>query len=131
LCDEADGFGVVLGTRLMDLGAAEDLESRLVGVVHEEEGDAVVVVEVAEGDVLLVAAQVGKAEERWAEDVEEAGRPAAVLDVGPAGLGDGGHVEAVAEGGSAARRGRGRCRRLGCVPCGRTGGRCRAFPAQP
>ena len=54
--------------------------------------------EIAEGDVLLVAAKVGEADEVGAKDVDESWRPAAMLDVGPAGLGDGGHVEAVAEG---------------------------------
>ncbi len=48
-------------------------------------------------DVLLVAAEVGDAESRWIEDVDEAGLAAAMLDVGPASLADGGHVEAVAE----------------------------------
>ncbi len=77
--------------------SAEDLEARLVGVVHEEERDAVVVGEIAERDVLLVAAEISEADEIGAKDVDEAGRASAMLDVGPAGLGDGGHVEAVAE----------------------------------
>ena len=80
---------------LVGLDAAEDLEARLVRVVHEEEGDAVVVVEVAEADVLLVAAIVCEADEGGIEDVDEAFGASAMLDVGPAGLADGGHVEAV------------------------------------
>ena len=59
LLDEHGGRVVVL----VDLGAAEDFEAGLVGVVHEEEGDAVVVVKIAEADVLLVAAEVGEADE--------------------------------------------------------------------
>ena len=88
----------LFGSGLDDLGATEDFEAGLVGVVHEEERDAGVVMEIADRDVLLVAAEIGEGEGSLVEDVQEAGIAAAVLDVGPAGFGDGGHVEAVAEG---------------------------------
>ena len=39
---------------------AEDLETRLVGVVHEEEGDARIVLQISQADVLFVAAQIGE-----------------------------------------------------------------------
>ena len=82
--EERWGGGVIL----VDLDAAEDLQAGLVGVVHEEERDAGVVLEVAEGDVLLVAAQVGEGDQLWIDDVDEALRAAAMLDVGLAGLAD-------------------------------------------
>ena len=74
----------------------EDFEAGLVGVVHEEEGGAVVGAEVAGGDVLAVAGDVGVGEGAVVDDVEEAGGAAAKLDVRPAVGGDGGDVEAVA-----------------------------------
>ena len=93
LLDEIGGFGA-----FVDGGAAEDFEAGLGGVVHENEGYAVVVVEVAGGDVLLVATEVGKGDGSVVEDVNEAGRAAAMLDVGPSGFAGGGHVKGVAGG---------------------------------
>ena len=121
------GFAELRVVVLVDLGVAEDLEARLVGVVHEEECDAVVVGEIAERDVLLVAAEVGEGDEVGAKDVDEAGRAAAMLDVGPAGLGDGGHVEAVAEGDEVLLvRAELVVAGEGLSPCARIGGGCRA-----
>ena len=57
---------------LVDLGAAEDLEPLLAGVVHEEECNTVIVLEIAHADVLLVSAQVGVAESAIVEDAQEA-----------------------------------------------------------
>ena len=91
LGEERCGFGP-----FVDGGVAEDFEAGLVGVVHEEEGDAVVMEEVSGGDVLLVAAEVGEGEGAVVEDVEEAGVAATELHVGPSGFADSGHVEAVA-----------------------------------
>ena len=90
--DEGGRFIIVL----VDLDSSENFEAGLVGVVHEEEGYAIVMLEVAEADVLLVAAEVCETDEAWVDDVDEAFVTASVLDVGPAGLADGGHVEAVA-----------------------------------
>ena len=70
LLDEGGGFGA-----FVDGGAAEDFETGLGGVVHEDEGYAVVVLEVAGGDVLLVAAKVGEGDGLVVEDVDEAGGP--------------------------------------------------------
>ena len=103
-----DGGFVVGGAKLLDqgrglgafvyFGAAEDLEAGLGGVVHEDEGYAVVVLEVAGGDVLLVATEVGEGDGLIVEDVDEASGASAMLDVGPAGFAGGGHVEGVAGG---------------------------------
>ena len=57
--DEGGGLLVVL----VDFDAPEDLETGLVGVVHEEQGDARVVFEIAKTDVLLVAAKIREADE--------------------------------------------------------------------
>ncbi len=67
-------------------------------VVHEEEGGAGVGTQVAGGDVLAVAGDVGVGEGSVVEDVEEADWTTAKLDVGPAALAYGGDVEAVATG---------------------------------
>ena len=82
----------------MDGGAAEDFEAGLRGVVHEDEGYAVIVLQVAGGDVLLVAAKVGEGDGLIVENVDEADGAAAMLDVGPASFAGGGHVERVAGG---------------------------------
>src|ERR1700736_2617589 len=81
-----------------DLDVGEDFQAGLIRVVHEEEGGAVVGTKVAGGDVLAVADDVGVGEGAVVEDLEEAGGAPAELDVGPAGLADGGDVEAVAGG---------------------------------
>jgi hypothetical protein len=80
----------------MDLDSSEDLEAGLVGVVHEEETHAGVVAEVSQTDVLLVAAKIYETDEARVDDTDETFGAAAMLYVGPTGLADGGHVEAVA-----------------------------------
>jgi len=90
--DEGWGFIIVL----VDFDVPEDFEARLVGVVHEEQGDAGVVVEVSKTDVLLVAAEIREADKPGIEDTNKPAGSPAMLDVGPAGLADRGHVEAVA-----------------------------------
>ena len=61
----------------------EYLEPALVGVVHEKEGGAIVGAEVASGDVLAVAGDVSVGEGAIVDHVEESGRAAAELNVGP------------------------------------------------
>jgi hypothetical protein len=92
LADQPLGFRGAL----VNPGAAQDLEPGLVRVVHKEEGDAVVMLQVSNADVLLVAAQVGEANGALVEDVEKAFLASAVLDVRPTGFGRRGHVEAIA-----------------------------------
>ncbi len=72
----------------MDFDAAEDLQPGLVRVIHEEEGDPGVVLEVAERYVLLVAAEVGEADQLRVDDVDETRGAAAMLDIRPASLAD-------------------------------------------
>jgi len=81
---------------LVDLDSSENFETGLVGVVHEEEGYAIVMLEVAEADVLLVAAEVREANQGRVDHMNEAFGTAAVLHIWPAGLADGRHVEAIA-----------------------------------
>ena len=58
--------GVFAGVE--DLGVAEDFEAFTVGVVHQEERDAVGAVEVARAEKLAVSFGVGEAELVRAED---------------------------------------------------------------
>ncbi len=50
----------------------------------------------ADADILSVAAKIREADRRLVQNPHKAGRPAAMLDVGPARLADGGHVERIA-----------------------------------
>src|SRR5688572_1724593 len=77
---------------------SKNLETAPIGVIHEEESNAVVAVDVARGYELPVAAVIGKADRFGSEDFHESGLPAAMLKVGPAVLDDACHVEAVALG---------------------------------
>jgi hypothetical protein len=61
---------------------AKNLQTSLVGVVHEEEGDAVVVLQITNADVLLVATKVGKGDGLVGEHMDEARVPATMLDMG-------------------------------------------------
>ena len=53
-------FGVISG--VMHLNVAQDLQAGSVGVVHEEEAGAVVSTDVANGEQLAVAFEIGKGE---------------------------------------------------------------------
>ena len=71
------------------------------GVVHQEQERPVVLRQVAERDVLAVAAVIGKAERPLVDRAEEALRPAAVLGVrlsGGAGGREIGRVDLCEEG---------------------------------
>ena len=72
----------------VDFDATENLETGLVGIVHEEEGYARIVIKVSQADVLLVAAEICEAEKGRIDDANEASGAAAMLHVGPAGLAD-------------------------------------------
>ena len=76
-----------------DTRPAEDFEARLVGIVHQEEGDAVVRFEVAGGHELPVPPIVRKAEGSGAEYLQKARWPAAMLHIRPSRFADAGDVE--------------------------------------
>ena len=65
-----------------DPRAAPHLDALAVGKVEQEQEGAVVAGKIADGDVLAVAAIVGKAERLVVDDLDEALRSAAMLDVG-------------------------------------------------
>src|SRR5918994_263425 len=67
----------------------------LVGVVHQEQRHAVVHSDVAGRDILTIAAELRVTQRPLIYDTQEARRPAAVLHVGPARLGDRSEVEPV------------------------------------
>ena len=68
-------------------GGAPHLHPPAIRVVHQEEERLRVLGQVAQGDVLAVAAEVGEPERVVVDHLEEPGRAAAVLDVGlPVGV---------------------------------------------
>src|SRR6478735_3795953 len=67
-------------------------------IVHEEERDAIVAIEIARAEELPIAFEIGETEEIWTEHFQETGRAAAVLNVRPSVAIDGAHVKAVARG---------------------------------
>ncbi len=75
-----------------------DLHPSPLRVVHQDQGDPIVSAKIADADVLPISAQVSEAQRLLVENTQEAWWAAPVLDVGPAGLRDSGHVEAVALG---------------------------------
>jgi hypothetical protein len=71
---------------------AQNLEPRPVRVVHQQQRDAVDCRKIADADILAVAAKIGKAERPVIQHPEESRRPAAMLDIGPAGLAGARHL---------------------------------------
>jgi len=65
------------------------------GIVHQEQRDAVVMLQIPGADVLLVAAQIRKTERLVIENAKKALRPSSILDVRPARLAGRSHVGAV------------------------------------
>ena len=64
-------------------------------VIHEEDRDAIVVIEIGRRHVLMVAGEIGETQSVVVENLEKSLRSTAVLDVGPPGLGDGGDLELI------------------------------------
>ena len=64
------------------LGRAPQLDATAVGVVDQEQEGAAIVLQIAQRDVLPVAAQIGKAQRPLVQHLQETFRAAAVLDVG-------------------------------------------------
>ena len=85
-------FGIVLDNPR----PAPDLDAAAVGIIHQEDIGLVVLGQVAGGDVLAVAAEIGEAEGLVVEGLEETRGPTAMLDIGLALGGGGGQVEGVA-----------------------------------
>src|SRR3546814_15527689 len=79
-----------------EAGAAPDLQAAAVRVVDQDEGDTVVGPEVADAQILAVAAEAGIGQRPPVEHLEEAARAAADLHVGPAGVADARLIEPVA-----------------------------------
>src|SRR5271165_1034678 len=67
-------------------------------IIHQEQRDPVVRRDVAETDILAVAAEIREGESLVVDNAEETGRPAAMLHIRPAGLRYACHVETVARG---------------------------------
>ena len=70
-----------LGVILDHPGGAPQLDPLLVGVIHQEDERLRVLRQVAERDVLAVAAEVGEGQRLVVQHLQKAGRAAPVLDV--------------------------------------------------
>src|SRR5262245_37741334 len=75
-----------------------DFEAGAARVVHQDQRRAIVAGQIANADVLTIAAIVGESQRLLIHDLEEAARTAPMLDVGPTRLRNRRHVEAVAIG---------------------------------
>ena len=64
--------------------AAPQLHPLLGGEVQDEDVRLVVLLEMTERDVLAIAGEVGEGQRLGADRLQEARRPAAMLDIGPA-----------------------------------------------
>ena len=78
-----------------DPGSAQDLESQLSDIVHQKESHPVIMQQITNTDVLLVAPKVSEAKRLIVHDVQEPLWAAAVLDIGPSGLAHRSHVEPI------------------------------------
>ena len=87
-------FGVI--DQVVRLDMPVHLQPSAPGIVHEDQGGAVVGRQIANGNVLPVTPVVGECHGPVIQYVEKSGRSAAVLHIRPTVLRDGRHVEAVA-----------------------------------
>ena len=94
VCERSDEDGFLCAVD--DARPAPDLEAPALGVVHQEEHDASVGIDVADAEILNVAAKVSEPQAFRIEHLQETGRPAAKLHIGPPGLAHGGLIEPVA-----------------------------------
>ena len=92
-----DQIGIGVGGVDM-AGPAHQLEALLLGEVDDDQRHPAVVVEVADRDILPIAAKVRQCQGVVIDRLDEAGRTATVLDVGPAARADGGNEETLATG---------------------------------
>lgn len=81
---------------VQDASVAEDLQTRALEIIHQEQANTAVGCEITSGKQLTVAPVVGKCQLGGTEDPKEPGRTTAMLDIGPSSLRDCGHVEAIA-----------------------------------
>src|ERR1700677_5030738 len=79
-------------------GVDVNLQSRPMGVIHQEQAGLVLRGKVTEADVLTVAPEVGACQRTVIKDLQKSCRSPAMLHVRPAGFRDRGQVEAVTSG---------------------------------
>ena len=84
--------------KVLDLDVRENFQPPAVRIIHQDQRGAAAGRNIADGDVLPVAAIIRDRQGLVVEHADEAGRPAAMLHIGPAAFRNGGHVEAVARG---------------------------------
>ena len=100
--------GEEFGIALHHAGAPPDLHPPALRVVHDENEGLAVLGEVAGGDVLAVALEVGEAQRALVDDAHEPRWAAAVLHVGLAVRAGGGEIERAGLGQAAGKIGRDR-----------------------
>src|SRR5258707_14843223 len=79
----------------MNLGSAQNLQPALGRIIHEEHGDAIVVLKISNTNVLGVAAQISEADGLFVHHAKKALRSASILDIWPAGFRNRSHIEAI------------------------------------
>jgi hypothetical protein len=72
-----------LSGEISDAHVRQNLQALAIGIVHQEQGGAIVRSHVAKTDVLAVAAEIGEPKRLFVKDLEEASRAAAVLNIRP------------------------------------------------
>ena len=92
-CQFGAEFWVILYVR--HVGRGPEFQTVTSWVVHEDQRNAPVVVQIPDTDVLPVAPEVGKADRSFIENLKETLWPPAKLHVRPAILADGSHVERI------------------------------------
>ena len=91
-----DQFGIL--ARIEHPGVTKEFEAGTMWIVHHEEGDPIGNAQVARADELAVALEISETNQVRSQHLYEPSRTTPVLQVGPASLTDGPHIETVARG---------------------------------
>jgi hypothetical protein len=81
--------------RVLHASMTEDFQASALRVIHEEQRNPIGGIEVAGGEQLAVALVIGKGKRGRPKDTQKSWLATTVLDIGPARVGDCGHIEAV------------------------------------
>jgi hypothetical protein len=85
-----------VGREILDFDMAENFEPRPVRIIHQEQGRPVIAGKIAQADILPVAAKIREAQGPLIQHAQKPGRAAAMLQIRPAILRHGCHIETIA-----------------------------------